>query len=64
MREHSTEDNEVPRNNATFLSSEAHYQALVSQVRDYAIFSMDVEGKALTWNEGVGAVLGLSLIHI
>ena len=58
MRERSTEDNEVPRNSATFLSSEAHYQALVSQVRDYAIFSMDVEGKALTWNEGVGAVLG------
>jgi len=42
----------------TFLTSEAHYQALVSQVKDYAIFSADEEGRALTWNEGVGAVFG------
>ncbi len=38
--------------------TEAHFRMLVSQVRDYAIFSTDVEGRATTWNEGVCAVLG------
>jgi PAS domain S-box-containing protein len=36
----------------------ASYRTLVRQVRDYAIFAMDIEGRALTWNEGVEAVLG------
>jgi PAS domain S-box-containing protein len=39
-------------------NSEASYRALVSQVKDYAIFAMDTEGRALSWNEGVQAVLG------
>jgi PAS domain S-box-containing protein len=40
--------------------SEKRYRTLVSQVKDYAIFAMDAEGRALTWNEGVEAVLGYS----
>jgi PAS domain S-box-containing protein len=39
-------------------ASEEKYRLLVSQVRDYAIFAMDVEGRPVSWNEGVGAVLG------
>ena len=37
---------------------DAQDRVLVSQVRDYAIFSTDVEGRATTWNEGVRFVLG------
>ena len=38
--------------------SEERYRALVSQVRDYAIFSTDVHGTITTWNEGCHHVLG------
>ncbi len=38
--------------------SEESYRALVEQVKDYAIFRMDTQGCALTWNEGVRRVLG------
>ena len=42
------------------------YRELVEQVREYAIFRIDCDGHACTWNEGVRNVLGydLSLIHI
>jgi PAS domain S-box-containing protein len=43
---------------AALEESEARYRTLVSQVRDYAIFAMDPQGRALSWNEGVEAVLG------
>jgi len=43
---------------AALEESEKRYETLVSQVKDYAIFSMDPDGRALTWNEGVEAVLG------
>ncbi|MDF1502418.1 PAS domain S-box protein [Roseisolibacter sp. H3M3-2] len=38
--------------------SEERYRALVSQVRDYAIFSTDARGVITTWNEGCQHVLG------
>jgi two-component system, chemotaxis family, CheB/CheR fusion protein len=38
--------------------SEQRFGQLVAQVKDYAIFSTDVAGRAVTWNEGVGQVLG------
>jgi PAS domain S-box-containing protein len=38
--------------------SESRYRSLIAQVKDYAIFGMDLEGHALSWNEGVEAVLG------
>ena len=41
-------------------ASEARYQALIAQVRNYAIFAVDLEGRATTWNEGVERVLGWS----
>jgi PAS domain S-box-containing protein len=38
--------------------SEERYRSLISQVRDYAIFSADERGAVTTWNEGCQQVLG------
>ncbi len=39
-------------------SSEQRYRTLVEQVKDYAIFMIDLNGRATSWNEGVLRVLG------
>jgi PAS domain S-box-containing protein len=41
-------------------ASEERYRALIAQVRNYAIFAVDLHGQATTWNEGVERVLGWS----
>lgn len=41
-------------------ASEERYRALIAQVRNYAIFAVDLQGRATTWNEGVESVLGWS----
>ncbi len=41
-------------------ASEERYRALIAQVRNYAIFAVDLQGQATTWNEGVERVLGWS----
>jgi PAS domain S-box-containing protein len=38
--------------------SEERYRTLVEQVKDYAIFMVDREGRPTSWNEGVRRVLG------
>jgi two-component system CheB/CheR fusion protein len=38
--------------------SERRFRSLVEQVKDYAIFMTDPQGRATTWNEGVRRVLG------
>ncbi len=38
--------------------SESRFRTLVEQVKDYAIFMTDLEGRATSWNEGVQRVLG------
>ncbi len=38
--------------------SEQRFRILVEQVKDYAIFMMDLEGRVTSWNEGVRRVLG------
>jgi PAS domain S-box-containing protein len=38
--------------------SEAQNRMLVEQVKDYAIFMIDPDGRAASWNEGVKRVLG------
>ncbi len=38
--------------------SETQYRALVEQVKDYAIFQVDRDGRPRSWNEGVSRVLG------
>lgn len=40
--------------------SEQRYRMLVEQVKDYAIFMIDLSGKATSWNEGVLRVLGFA----
>jgi PAS domain S-box-containing protein len=38
--------------------SEARFRRLVEQVKDYAIFMADPQGRPTSWNEGVRGVLG------
>ena len=38
--------------------SEERYRTVVEQVKDYAIFSTDENGRPTTWNEGVLRILG------
>jgi two-component system CheB/CheR fusion protein len=38
--------------------SEERYRTLVEQIRDYAIFMVDLDGRPTSWNEGVRRVLG------
>src|SRR6185436_6484245 len=38
--------------------SEERFRTLVEQVRDYAIFMVDLDGRPTSWNEGVRRVLG------
>jgi PAS domain S-box-containing protein len=42
------------------VASEERYRTLIAQVKNYAIFAVDLEGRATTWNEGVERVLGWS----
>jgi PAS domain S-box-containing protein len=39
-------------------ASEERYRTLIAQVKNYAIFALDLEGRPTTWNEGVERVLG------
>jgi PAS domain S-box-containing protein len=39
-------------------ASEERYRTLIGQVKDHAIFAVDLDGHATTWNEGVERVLG------
>ena len=39
-------------------ASQQRYRTLVEQVRDYAIFMTDLQGRPTSWNEGVRRVLG------
>ncbi|MFT3880715.1 MAG: PAS domain S-box protein [Gemmatales bacterium] len=38
--------------------SERAFRSTIEQVKDYAIFNMDQQGRATSWNEGVRRVLG------
>lgn len=40
--------------------SQSHFDLLVRNVRDYAIFKLDVEGRVMSWNEGAGHIKGYS----
>ncbi len=46
------------RKDAALGESERRFRLLVEQVRDYAIFATDADGRPTTWNEGVLRVLG------
>jgi two-component system CheB/CheR fusion protein len=49
---------ELKRTEQMVRESEEKYRTLVDQVTDYAIFRMDLAGRATTWNEGVKRILG------
>jgi len=38
--------------------SEERFRLVVENVRDYAIFQVDSEGRIITWNDGAGQLLG------
>lgn len=40
--------------------SEERYRTVAEQVKDYAIFRIDIQGRALTWNQGVQRILGFA----
>jgi PAS domain S-box-containing protein len=40
--------------------SQERFRTLVEQVKDYAIFMIDMQGRPTTWNEGVRRVLGFA----
>lgn len=46
--------------NRALRASEERNRELLQQVKDYAIFSTDAQGRSVTWNEGVENVLGFS----
>lgn len=49
---------ERSRSEAALRESEERFRVLVEGVRDYAIFMLDTEGRATSWNAGVKRVLG------
>ena len=38
--------------------SEENYRSLVGEVKDYAIFALDAEGRVITWNKGAEQIKG------
>lgn len=44
--------------------SEQRFRLLVDQVRDYAIFLLDPEGKVVTWNQGAARINGYTATEI
>jgi PAS domain S-box-containing protein len=38
--------------------SEQNYRQVIESVREYAIFSLDIDGHVMTWNEGAKRVMG------
>jgi PAS domain S-box-containing protein len=47
-----------------FAASPEMFKSLVEQVKDYAIFMLDMEGRILTWNEGARRVKGYETSEI
>jgi PAS domain S-box-containing protein len=51
---------EQKRKQQQLRESEERYRTLVSQIKNYAIFRTDTEGRPTSWNEGVRQVLGFA----
>ena len=49
---------ERKRTEGALRESEEQFRTLVAQVKDYAIFRIDPQGRAVTWNTGVEEILG------
>ena len=55
---HSLDITDTIEASAVLRDSEERYRTLISQVKDYAIFSTDENGFVTSWNEGCARVLG------
>ena len=49
---------ELRRANDLLVDSEEHMHLLISEVKDYAIFMLDPEGRVASWNEGAAKIKG------
>jgi PAS domain S-box-containing protein len=49
---------------AELRASEERFRLLLSGVRDYAIFTMDADGRVRTWNDGAEAIFGYAEAEI
>ncbi len=49
---------ELKRANELLVDSEEHMHLLISEVKDYAIFMLDPQGRVATWNEGAAKIKG------
>ncbi len=63
VREHLEEQvrertKELSRANDLLLDSEEVMRLLISEVKDYAIFMLDVDGNIISWNEGAERIKG------
>ena len=55
---------ERKRLDAALRQSEEYYRLLVDEVRDYAIFMLDREGRVVSWNKGAERIHGYSADEI
>ena len=49
---------EADRAHASLRVSESRYRAIVESATDYAIITMDLDGRVTSWNQGARAILG------
>lgn len=47
-----------PNSKENVPSIEEHYRLLLENIKDYAIFSLDLEGRVTSWNTGAERILG------
>lgn len=48
----------------TLRESEERFRLLVENIKDYAIFLLDPEGRVVTWNEGAQRIIGYNAVEI
>jgi PAS domain S-box-containing protein len=58
VTEQVTARNQAQANAERLRSAEEHLRLMIDSATDYAIFSLDTEGKIMTWNSGAQRVFG------
>jgi len=57
-------ENPVPTGGATLSATATNFELLVSSVRDYAIFLLDLDGRVASWNAGAERSKGYRALEI